>query len=176
MIMRIYALFPKILNEIFLNRLMHNYKLLVYNFCMKKLLTLLMLSPVLAADIVNLVCTHYSTFDPEAVTVKPITGSFTVSINTDTKEAVTKDGKFKYEEYGDQVWWSAIYVRQIGDTFAMADRFRLNRVTGELEQDFFTWSFPDGIKAEDLIKLRDIDNYDLGLVHSANCEKTESLF
>ena len=155
---------------------MHNYKMLVYNFCMKKLLTLLMLSPVLAADIVNLTCERYSIFDATTGTETPVSEIFSVSIDTDSKTATTKGGTFRYTEFGNQVRWDEIHVRTIGAVMAMADKFYLDRLTGELEKHFLMWSFPDGIQAEDLLKLSDTENYELGLLHRARCDKAKSLF
>ena len=155
---------------------MHNYKLLVYNFCMKKLLTLLLLSPVLAADLVNLKCERYAIFDPATATRTDVSELFSITIDSDAKQATTKDGTFGYTEKGNQVRWDEIYVRNIGDVLAFADKFFLDRLTGELEKHFLTWKFPDGIQVEDLTKLSDTNNYELGLVHYASCKKTESLF
>ena len=41
-----------------------------------------------------------------------------------------------------------------------------------------TLKFPDGYTDElaDMLKAYDLKNYDLGLVHTATCEKVESLF
>ena len=143
---------------------------------MRKIFGLILLSPVLAADIVNLKCENYLSYDLSANKSSPASDVFSITIDSDAKQATTKDGTFGYTEKGNQIRWEAIYHRKIGDSVAMAERILLDRFTGELENHFLTWKFEDGIQAEDLPKIPDIMNYELGLIYYANCEKTESLF
>lgn len=171
--MRIYALFPKILNEIFLNRLMHNYKLIVYNFCMKKLLTLLLLSPVLAADIVNLKCERYKVFDSVKNTESSMSVIFSVSIDTDSKTGTTEGLPFEYTEDGDIIRWFIGDAPKVGDVKMTLSSYNLDRVTGELKDKLLYFDFPNGIKSNDDMPEFEELNY---FLISAKCKKTESLF
>jgi len=144
---------------------------------MRKIFGLILLSPVLAADIVNLKCENYLSYDLSANKSKPASDVFSITIDSNAKQATTKDGTFGYTEKGNQIRWNAIiHGGKIGDDVAMAERILLDRFTGELEKFFLYWKFEDGIQAEDLPKIPDTNNYELALIFYANCEKTESLF
>ena len=144
---------------------------------MKKLIALLLLSPLAFAEPTELSCTYISTFDPTTGTNESYKGQLiSVSIDSDNKKARVGDNWIAYKENGNEVKWSSIFTFKAEDTLTMGYRNRLNRVTGQLERDFMTKKFPNGIKPEDYAVIRDIDNYDLGLMHTANCKKVEAIF
>ena len=144
---------------------------------MKKLLTLLLLSPLAFADITELACTYTSTFYPSTgVTEKSTFESISVSIDSASKTARTDGIWLTYKESGNEVSWTNLFSFKAGDTLSMANRFRLDRITGQLEQDFMTKKFPNGITPEDYAVIRDFGNYDLRLVHTLNCKKVEAIF
>lgn len=145
---------------------------------MRKLLALLLLSPLASAQITNLRCDYHSTFDPREMTNKDTGGNIAMTVNTEKKTVIAEGLTLPYRETGNEIWFEIYSNTQKGETLAWAKRYRLNRVSAELEQDFMTIRFPDGYTAEvgDLLKAMDLNNYDLGLVHSATCKKVESIF
>ena len=145
---------------------------------MKKLLALLLLSPLVFAEITNLKCDYHSTFNPSEMTNKDTGGNIAMTVNTEKKTVIAEGLTIPYRETGNEIWFEVYADTQKGDTYAWAKRYRLNRVSAELEQDFMTIRFPDGYTGEvdDLLKAMDLNNYDLGLVHSASCKKVESIF
>lgn len=145
---------------------------------MKKLLLLLLLVPMVNAEVTNLKCDYESTFNPSEMTTKSTGGSVAITVDT-TKKTVTAEGLTQeYEDLGNEIWFSIYKDMQIGDSHSWIRRYRLNRVTAVLETDFLTLKFPKGYKDEllDMLNAYEIKNYKLGLVHTATCKKVESLF
>jgi hypothetical protein len=141
------------------------------------LLALLLLSPLAFADITELACTYTSTFDPAKGTSETSMGeSISISIDSDNKKAREGSNWITYTESGSEVRWSSFFSFKAEDKIMMGYRYRLNRVSGQLEKDFMTKRFPNGIKPEDIAVINDINNYDLGLMHTANCKKVEAIF
>ncbi len=144
---------------------------------MKHLLTLLLLSPLAFADITELACTYTSTFDPAKGTSETyMDESISISIDSDNKKAREGSNWITYTESGNDVRWSSLFSYKAIDKITMGYRYRLNRVTGQLEKDFLTKEFPNGITPEDYAVIRDFGNYDLRLVHTLNCKKVEAIF
>jgi hypothetical protein len=102
--------------------------------------------------------------------------AISVSIDSTNKKARTNNNWIAYKESGNEVSWSSLFSFKPEDTISMGHRYRLNRVTGQLEQDFMTKKFQNGIKPEDYDVIRDVDNYDWGLMHTADCKKVEAIF
>ena len=145
---------------------------------MKKLLALLLLSPLASSEITNLRCDYYSTFYPAEIRTEDTAGNIAITIDTEKKTATTKDGTYNYKEVGNEVRWELYFVIEQGEEIAIAQKYRLNRVSAELEEEFLTLVFDNGFtgSTEDLIKQIDLSKYKLGLVHSAKCKKVESIF
>jgi hypothetical protein len=132
---------------------------------MKKLLTLLLLSPFALSEMVNLSCKYNELSDIESL-----------SIDANLKFVKTKSGVFKYTERGNTITWHQVYVATLGDSYAMADRYDLDRITGEFQWRLKTRQFNDGIKAEDLTKLHMMELYEFQEAKTGSCEKVEVLF
>ena len=144
---------------------------------MKKLLALILLSPLVSAQITNLRCDYHSTFNPSEMTNKDTGGNMSITVDTEKKMVTAEGLELIYEEYGDEIEFVTYAATKEGDTYAWAKRYRLNRVSAELEQDFMTIEFPEGYMPEsDLVTRWDLRKYKLGLVHSASCKKVESIF
>ena len=133
---------------------------------MKKLLTLLLLSPFAFSEMVNLSCKYDGVIDIESL-----------SIDANLKFVETKRGVFKYTERGNTIFWHEAYVSKLGDKLALADRYDLDRITGEFQYRFKTRQFKDGIKAEDLTtKVLMMQLYQVESLTIGSCEKVEVLF
>ena len=143
---------------------------------MKRFLLAFLIAPLIHAEIVNLDCKYSFTFNVDENKSSPTSGGISISINTEDKTAKAKGGWIGYSEYGNEVRWMAVYGFDFGDDIVLADRYRLDRVSGELEQDFMYIRFPEGIGIEDTFTLRDEEKYNLGLVHSASCKKVKGIF
>ena len=145
---------------------------------MRQLLTLLLLSPLASAEITNLKCDYHSTLNLKEMTTSDTGGNILFTINTEKKTAKVDGLTLNYEEKGNEIWFEVYSDMQVGDTTAWAKRYRLNRLSAELEEDFMTLRFVRGFTGEldHLLKQLDLDNYKLGLVHSASCKKVESIF
>ena len=146
---------------------------------MKKLLAILLLSPLVSAQITNPRCDYYSTFNPSEKTNKDTGGNIAITVDTEKKMVTTEGLELTYEEYGNEIRFVTYAGTKEGDTYAWAKRYRLNRVSAELEQDFMTIEFPEGYMSTsevDVMKRWNLKNYNLGLVHSASCKKAVSLF
>lgn len=145
---------------------------------MKKLIFIIALTFSIGAwaDLINLNCEYSSTLNYDDLTTKETGGSLSVKIDTEKFHAVTKDGVFSYQETGNVIKWTAIYIQKIGDKIALADKYRLDRVSGALEYDFAYLRLDDGYKLDDYVRVNDIKNYTVGLTHFAQCSKIEALF
>ena len=143
---------------------------------MKKLLALLLLSPLAFAEPINISCKYYSTLDMNTFKVEPTSGINAFTIKPSTKEIIDEDGSFTYTETGNQISWKAYGAVEIGDKYAMAWEYRLNRVSSELEVDFMSVENDKGFETKDLLGLIDFKNYKLQLTHTAKCERVEALF
>ena len=143
---------------------------------MKKLLTLLLLSPIAFSEPINIKCEYYSTLDMETFKVSATSGTEAFTIKTDTKEIINEHGAFPYTEKGNQIEWKSYSAIDVGDVYGMAWVYRLNRVSSELEHDFRDIKKPEGFEREDLYKLVDAENYPLRMTHSAKCKRVEALF
>ena len=128
------------------------------------------------ADVINLTCEYSETLDHDDLTTKETGGSLSVKIDTEKFHAVTKDGVFSYQETGNVIKWTAMYIQKIGQKMAFADKYRLDRVSGALEYDFAYLTLDDGYKLDDYVRVNDIKNYTIGLTHYAQCSKIEALF
>mgnify|MGYP001582382059 CR=1 FL=1 len=134
---------------------------------MKKIfLPLLLLSPFAFSEMVNLTCKYNDVIDIASL-----------SIDANLKFVKTKSGVFKYTERGNTIFWHEVYVAKLGDKLAMADRYDLDRITGEFQWRFKTRQFKDGITAEDLTtKVLMMELYQIGTLQTGSCEKVEVLF
>ena len=149
-----------------------------YNRFMKKLLVLLLLSPLAFAEPINISCEYYQAVNME--TFELITqldeGTDTFTIKSSTKEIIMQDSAFPYTEKGNQITWSSYSAIDVGDIFGEASVYRLNRLSGELEHDYRDITKLEGFELQDIISLVDAENYPLGYTLSAKCKKVEALF
>mgnify|MGYP000016412378 FL=1 len=156
---------------------------------MKRTLTLsvllLVLSGFLQANIINLECTYYKSYNwNKSETRKPPSDSLSLRLDKSKKEIEYKGKLFPYTQNRNLVTWDVFYPRKELDAkMHLAQKIELNIVTGLLEQNFKTLKVNESIQellghdspmknleAADLIKkLKDINSYELGITHSANC-------
>ena len=143
---------------------------------MKKLLALLLFSPLAFAEPVNINCDYYQSINIQTTEVSATSGTEGFTIKPDTKKIIAKDGTFTYTEKGNQITWSDYSAIDVGDVNGMAWVFKLDRVSGELEQDLRAVAKPKGFELEDLLSLKDAEDYKLLWTHSAKCKTVEALF
>tara|TARA_B100000427_G_C15105373_1_gene419089 strand:+ start:41 stop:517 length:477 start_codon:yes stop_codon:yes gene_type:complete len=145
----------------------------------------LLLSGFLQANIVNLECTYYKSYNwNNSETRKPPSDSLSLRLDKSKKEIEYKGILFPYTQNRNLVTWDVFYPRKELDAkMHLAQKIELNIVTGLLEQNFKTLIVGESIQellghdsprknleAADLImKLKDINSYKLGITHSANC-------
>jgi hypothetical protein len=144
---------------------------------MKKILTLLMLSPILFAERTNLSCETYSTFDLIDMSTSETTGSISLVIDTEEKNVTMDNNKSaSYKKMGSQIFWYKRQQTQIGDEFSILREYYLDRVTGELETHFKLQKHNNGYTADDSLDWYNKANYETSLIHSSKCSKVEALF
>jgi len=141
---------------------------------MKKLLALLILSPFMFAEEINLSCETYSTLDWKTKSSKASIDYTSLIIDTTKKIVSMNGGGTPYKENGNKIIWTNFSQLDIGDETGMAWSYYLDRVSGQLEIHFAIQKFENGFKGD--IQNYKLENYKLGLVHSAKCEKAEVLF
>ena len=145
----------------------------------------LLLSGFLQANIINLECTYYKSYNwNKSETRKPPSDSLSLRLDKSKKEIEYKGILFPYTQNRNLVTWDVFYPRKELDAkMHLAQKIELNIVTGLLEQNFKTLKVNESIQellghdsprknleAADLImKLKDINSYELGITHSANC-------
>jgi len=145
-----------------------------YDRDMKKLLVLLLLSPLAFAEPININCEYYQTINMKTADVSAISEREGFTIKPDTKKIIASDGTFTYDEEGNQITWTTYSPVDVGDVYGMAWVFRIDRVSGELEQDFRELKKTEGFDMQDLLK--DAEDYEHLLTHYAKCNKVEALF
>tara|TARA_Y100000389_G_scaffold183646_1_gene201354 strand:- start:207 stop:644 length:438 start_codon:yes stop_codon:yes gene_type:complete len=145
---------------------------------MKKLLALLLLSPLAFADIVNLTCEYYKTVDMETLKTTELPETKSFNIESLTKRVVTEDGSFSYTEKGNQITWQAFGGDlQLGGIYAFANIYTLDRVSGEMKNEFRDIKNPKGFDYQQLFRLKNYANsYELRTIHNAKCKRKEALF
>ena len=156
---------------------------------MKRTLTLslllLVLSGFLQANIINLECTYYKSYDwNKSETRKPPSDSLSLRLDESKKEIEYKGILFPYTQNRNLVTWDVFYPRKELDAkMHLAQKIELNLITGLLEQNFKTLKVNESIQellghdsprknleaANVIMKLKDINSYELGITHSANC-------
>lgn len=141
---------------------------------MKKLIAILLISPFMFAEEINLACETYSTFEWETKSSKTSIGSTSLIIDTAKKIVSMNGGATPYKENGNKIIWTNFSQLDIGDETGMAWSYYLDRVSRELEIHFATQKFNNGFQGD--IQKYKLENYKLGLIHSAKCEKAEVLF
>ena len=145
----------------------------------------LLLSGFLQANIINLECTYYKSYNwNKSETRKPPSDSLSLRLDKSKKEIEYKGILFPYTQNRNLVTWDVFYPRKELDAkMHLAQKIELNLITGLLEQNFKTLKVNESIQellghdsprknleAADLImKLKDINSYELGITHSANC-------
>ncbi len=145
----------------------------------------LLLSGFLQANIINLECTYYKSYNwNKSETRKPPSNSLSLRLDKSKKEIEYKGKLFPYTQNRNLVTWDVFYSRKELDAkMHLAQKIELNLITGLLEQNFKTLKVNESIQellghdsprknleAADLImKLKDINSYELGITHSANC-------
>ena len=145
----------------------------------------LLLSGFLQANIINLECTYYKSYNwNKSETRKPPSDSLSLRLDKSKKEIEYKGILFPYTQNRNLVTWDVFYPRKELDAkMHLAQKIELNIITGLLEQNFKTLKVNESIQellghdsprknleAADLImKLKDINSYELGITHSANC-------
>ena len=145
----------------------------------------LLLSGFLQANIINLECTYYESYNwNKSETRKPPSDSLSLRLDKSKKEIEYKGKLFPYTQNRNLITWDVFYPRKELDAkMHLAQKIELNLITGLLEQNFKTLKVNESIQellghdsprknleAADLImKLKDINSYELGITHSANC-------
>jgi len=148
-------------------------------------LLLLVLSGFLQANIINLECTYYKSYDwNKSETRKPPSDSLSLRLDESKKEIEYKGILFPYTQNRNLVTWDVFYPRKELDAkMHLAQKIELNLITGLLEQNFKTLKVNESIQellghdsprknleaANVIMKLKDINSYELGITHSANC-------
>jgi len=143
---------------------------------MKKILTLLILSPLLIAEEINLRCQTYSTFDLIDMTSSETTGTDSIVIDTEEKTIVMDAVSTTYTENGNNIIWYKIWKVELGAELGIMEHWYLDRVSGELETHFKLQKYKEGFTADDFMKQFNIDDYKTSLIHSSKCSKVEALF
>jgi len=152
-------------------------------------LLLLVLSGFLQANIINLECTYYKSYDwNKSETRKPPSDSLSLRLDESKKEIEYKGILFPYTQNRNLVTWDVFYPRKELDAkMHLAQKIELNLITGLLEQNFKTLKVNESIQellghdsprknleaANVIMKLKDINSYELGITHSANCSTTD---
>ena len=145
----------------------------------------LLLSGFLQANIVNLECTYYKSYNwNKSETRKPPSDSLSLRLDKSKKEIEYKGILFPYTQNRNLVTWDVFYPRKELDAkMHLAQKIELNIVTGLLEQNFKTLKVNESIQellghdsprknleaANVIMKLKDINSYVLGITHFANC-------
>lgn len=143
---------------------------------MKKLLALLILSPLLIAEEINLRCETYSTFDLIDMTSSETTGTESIVINTKLKTVTMDSGRTFYKEDGNNINWYKVWEVKLGAELGIMEHWYLDRVSGELETHFKLQKYKEGYTYDDFEKHWNLDNYETSLIHSSKCSKVEALF
>ena len=143
---------------------------------MKKLLTLLLLSPIAFADPVNLDCEYYKTLDMDTFKTTKISSKKSFTIQPSTKDVITENGSFPYTEKGNLITWQAFSVVKVGDVYAFANIYTLDRVTGEMKTEFRDKYNEVGFESPAIFSLLDPKSYELAKIYNAKCKKVEALF
>jgi hypothetical protein len=142
-----------------------------------------------AENVINLECTYYKSYDwNKSETRKPPSDSLSLRLDKSKKEIEYKGILFPYTQNRNLVTWDVFYPRKELDAkMHLAQKIELNIVTGLLEQNFKTLKVNESIQellghdsprknleaANVIMKLKDINSYELGITHSANCSTTD---
>ena len=145
----------------------------------------LLLSGFLQANIINLECAYYKSYNwNKSETRKPPSDSLSLRLDKSKKEIEYKGILFPYTQNRNLVTWDVFYPRKELDAkMHLAQKIELNLITGLLEQNFKTLKVNESIQellghdsprknleaANVIMKLKDINSYELGITHSANC-------
>ena len=156
---------------------------------MKRTLTisvlLLVLSGFLQANIINLECTYYKSYNwNKSETRKPPSDSLSIRLDKSKKEVEYQGVLFPYTQNRNLLTWDVFYPRKELDAKThLAPTIELDIVTGLLEKNFKTLKVNESIqellarKNAEVVnlvyKLKDINSYELGITHSANCSTTD---
>ena len=160
---------------------------------MKRTLTisvlLLVLSGFLQANINNLECTYYKSYNwNKSETRKSPSDSLSIRLDKSKKEAEYQGVLFPYTQNRNLLTWDVFYPRKELDAKThLAQTFELDIASGLLEQNFKTLkvsesiqellargSLMNNVEAVHLVyKLKDINSYELGITHSAICSTTD---
>ena len=138
-------------------------------------LLLLLLPLGLFADVVNLKCDYESTLDVKEMKTSSTTGTFSVKINAKDKLVAVDQVEFqRYKEQGTTIYFQTFSG---SNDLQIIYAYSIDRVTGYSEVGFYTWAINESdLDPADILKLYDRENYDLGLVHSAQCKPVKPLF
>ena len=158
---------------------------------MKKiLLTLgLILSGFLQANIVNLECTYFESYNwKKSEDRKPPSGFLSLNIDESNKVIKYKGTSHPFRQKDNSIIWDVFYTYLKFELKThLAETIELNLATGLLKQDIKTIEL-DKPLSELLIpenrrlykrgteiywQLREIDTYKKGITHSANCSTTD---
>ena len=153
------------------------------------LLTLLVLSGFLQANIINLECTYYKSYNwNKSETRKIPSDSLSIRLDKSKKEAEYQGVLFPYTQNRNLLTWDVFYPRKELDAKThLAQTFELDIATGFLEQNFKTLKIDESLqellghdspkKNVEVINLvynlKDINSYELGITHSAICSTTD---
>jgi len=146
---------------------------------------LLVLSGFLQANIINLECTYYKSYNwNKSETRKPPSDSLSIRLDKSKKEVEYQGVLFPYTQNRNLLTWDVFYPRKELDAKThLALTIELDIVTGLLEKNFKTLKVNESIqellarKNAEVVnlvyKLKDINSYELGITHSANCSTTD---
>ena len=145
---------------------------------MKKLLALLLLSPLAFADVVNLTCEYYKTVDMKTLKTTELSETKSFNIESLTKRVVTEDGSFPYTEKGNQITWQTFGGNlKLSGNYAFANVYIIDRVSGEMKNEFRDIYNPKGFDYQQLFNLKNYANsYELRTISNAKCKRKEALF
>ena len=165
----------------------------MYSESVKRTLTisvlLLVLSGFLQANINNLECTYYKSYNwNKSETRKPPSESLSIRLDKSKKEAEYQGVLFPYTQNRNLLTWDVFYPRKAFDAKThLALTFELDIATGLLEQNFKTLKTDESlqelldhdspkknVEGINLVySLKDINSYELGITHSAICSTTD---
>ena len=153
------------------------------------ILTSLLISGSLWANIVNLECTYFESYNwKKSEDRKPPSGFLSLNIDESNKVIKYKGTSHPFRQKDNSIIWDVFYTYLKFELKThLAETIELNLATGLLKQDIKTIELDKSIDAlwatgaphlyrkgmEIIWQLREIDTYKKGITHSANCSTTD---